>query len=1183
MELTSIITLVAYLVLALSLAIGFLFGLKRGLVRSSIRLGTFLVFVVIAGLITMPISNSIANIDISGIGWEVNGEVVSNLPDGITALLLQNEQISQAAAEMPSVLSLIESLPAAIISIVVFILLVLVMSFLSWIVYVIIEKFALKQSRLERKAKKQIKQDKKNLKGQIAKPSSVQVIVPKENRRRWLGSAVGLVFGFLFIFCLFVPISSLTSTISEIASSPSSPSVNAEQGGEFLTETSSDLLKYYLGEETISYVDAFSQSVPGKMLTLGGFDDVIFDALTSVSVNSEKFAFRKDVLTLTKVYDEYVFLVDEIGASENYKNVDFDKIERLLNQVLDMGIVRALAEEAVPYALTLVYDSEGFVNFEYNQEVKTALDNVVESLKSSKSGFVNTLKSDLSSVLKICQSACQVGLVDSWVGGERDLSTLVSSLSVEDYKLINSLTENLTSSYTLRCILTGGLNVAFEVVQDQTNDELYLGDLDQNKIDWALANSSLNSLLRNAVDGYLILDRNGIDQNNIENLFSEKFSTEDFNALISLVGSELELLKSSPLFVSQEINAYNQLVDYVILQEPFNELLDAPLLKSLNWEDEINQIKPSLTVLKEQGILDYAINNELDITEICTLLINEESLDNRTYVREVLKPLLDSRLSQKPIKYALELANENMDTLREKIGQEVVDIDLSNFTYLSAADKEEIINLLDGFVVMVVDFGFESFADDTLSTILSLNDQSLSGGVNSDYIVNIINPLSKISILRPTYNSIFQAAQNNEEFNQYLTLGEAASEDFSWEEEFEIINVLLSIFEKENNGESVVNMLFPTGDIGSVEITNELISKIFNNLKLPLYETLPQSSSIRVMINNLYDSKILKQTLVYLINTLNESVGEQISSEENVVSISPIGLDRLTEDQEEDIVVILERLADCFDILTGENFDLGNMTDEEIEKVGSFLNSLKENAYDYSNSSPNPDCVLSSDGKTVENGGIFAELYIAMIDYAKQSYSFSGNVSYGEIEWINFLKTAQKLSSLSSGGNILDILADPESGVDVGDALEVVGASEDTSNKISDIQNSFVNVDSSSSQSFEDLSNSLGNITEENASEIVDIVQSAIGEDISSSVDLSYIQKEQAVSSRISLLMTTGITSENLEESLSDLCNGATLVLQRAVASGVTISSSLSTEKLSASIDSKTTDETVRNLVKALF
>ena len=201
MELTSIITLVAYLILLLSLAIGFLFGLKRGLVRSSIRLGTFLVFVVIAGLITMPISNSIANIDISGIGWEVNGEVVSNLPDGITALLLQNEQISQAAAEMPSVLSLIESLPAAIISIVVFILLVLVMSFLSWIVYVIIEKFALKQSRLERKAKKQIKQDKKNLKGQIAKPSSVQVIVPKENRRRWLGARpLALFAGFYLSF-----------------------------------------------------------------------------------------------------------------------------------------------------------------------------------------------------------------------------------------------------------------------------------------------------------------------------------------------------------------------------------------------------------------------------------------------------------------------------------------------------------------------------------------------------------------------------------------------------------------------------------------------------------------------------------------------------------------------------------------------------------------------------------------------------------------------------------------------------------------------------------------------------------------------------------------------------------------------------------------------------------------------
>ena len=47
-----------------------------------------------------------------------------------------------------------------------------------------------------------------------------------------------------------------------------------------------------------------------------------------------------------------------------------------------------------------------------------------------------------------------------------------------------------------------------------------------------------------------------------------------------------------------------------------------------------------------------------------------------------------------------------------------------------------------------------------------------------------------------------------------------------------------------------------------------------------------------------------------------------------------------------------------------------------------------------------------------------------MIDYAKSSYEISPTISYGEIEWINFLKTAKKLSEISDGnGDILDIIS----------------------------------------------------------------------------------------------------------------------------------------------------------------
>ena len=1177
-----------YLILILGLVIGFLFGLKRGLVRSSIRLGLFLVFVIIGGLITIPISNAIAKIDISGINWVVGEQTITTLPEGIKATLLQSEQIAKAVEEMPSLLSIIESLPSAIISILVFMLLVLIMSLLSWIVYIIIERFALRQSRLERKAKKQIKEDRKKLKGKLIKPTSVQIIVPKENRRRWLGAAVGTVCSFVFLFCLFIPISSITSTISQIASSSYSVSAEDSQQSELLTETSSDLLKYYIGEETISYVNAYSQSVPGKILTLGGFDDVIFDSFSSFSVNDEKISFRNDLLNVCKAYDELIFLIDQIGASENYKNIDFDKIESIFDKIFDIGFFRSVAEEAIPYALTFVYDSEAFVNFEYNQQVETAINNVVESLKSSKSGFVETLREDISYILKVCQSACEVGLVDSLMGGERDLSTFLNALTLENDKLLNSLTENLTSSFTLKSILTNGINLGFEIVKKETNDELYLGKLDQNKIDWGSANTSINSLIKNSIDAYNILDKYGMENFSfdIKFIFTENFKTSDFNNLIKIVSKELQLLRSSPLFVSQEINSYNQLVDYVVSQETANKLLDPSVLKEINFEQEFSNLIPALSTLKDQGVLEYIFEQNSNINGLCKLLVIEESLENKTYVETILKPVLDSKLSQKPIKFIFELFNENINSVREKIGQEVVEIDLSNFTYLSAADKEKFIDVFENLVLMVDNIGFDVFVNDTLSTILTLNDLSEKGTINSSFIVNILNSLSNISILKQTYNSIFVAAGNNESINQYVTLQEAAKEDFSWSKEFEVINKIIEILEKQNNGDSVISLIFPNNKFEKVEITNELISKIFDNLKLPLYETQPESSSIKVFVEKLYDSKILKQTLVYIVNTICENVAKAISTEESPVTLSKINLINLTADQEEDIVLVFESLANSFSILTKDNFDLGNMTDEEIEKIGVFLNSLKENAYDYQNGQPNPNCVLSADGKTVENGGIFAELYIAMIDYAKQTFSFSGDVSYGEIEWINFLKTAKKLEELSTNkGNILDILSDPESGVDVGEALSSVGVSQDTSSKISGVQDSFTNIDPTSSESFKDLSESLGNISQENADEIVNFVENTIGSDISSSVDLTQIQKEQAVSNRISILMKEGLTDGNLEESLTELCNGATIVLTRAVSLNVKIQNNSSSilQNIFTKIDEKTTDETVRSLVKTLF
>lgn len=1190
-----IIQLTLYILLFLGLLIGFLLGLKRGLVKSSIRLGTFVCFIIIAGLITVPISSALANIDISGLNWVVEGQVVKTLPEGIKSLILSSEQFSQAVNEMPSTMKLIEGLPTAIISMVVFMILVLVFTFLSWIVYVIIEKYALKQSRLERKYKQIEKKRKKQNSAQLIKPDTTQIILPKKKKYRWLGAGIGAICGFLFIFCFLVPVSSLTSTISEISSSSY---VSAEENSDnnnnndILSQTSSDLLNYYLGEETISLVNSYSQSVPGKILTLGGFDDVILDAITSINVNNEKIAFRSDFLKIAKTYDELVLLVEKIGLYENYSMIEFDKIESIVNKIFDLGLFKALAEEAVPYSLTYLYDSSSFVNFKYNEQVKNSIDKIINNLKLSKYGFVKTLHSDVLSVLNICQSACEIGLVDNLVGGVRDISTILNSLIKENNKLITSVSNNVTSSYSLKTLLTEGINIGFTWVEDKTNNELYLGEIKENLIDWNKTADSLKSIVVNTVEAFNVLDNYGF-KNVVENpkiIVSNEFETSDFNLLVDLLAKQLELIKSSPLFVSQEYNVYNQFIDYLSAKEPYSNLIDANIYKQINIEQEINSIKDSIVLLKDKEILNYLFNNKIYIDELCDLLIkNDGSLEN-TYIPEILKPILDSKLSQKPIKYALELANKNMDTLRKEIGKEVVDINLSNFTYLSASDKEQIIILLNNFVKMVSVTGFENFYSDTLNYIFNLNNPTSSGKLNSDYFVDVIVPLSKISILNETYKSIFVAI-NNSEYGEYFNTSEAGEDNFDWSYELEKLNSILSILEKEHNGTSIVKMVFPNMKLEKVTITNELISKIFDNLKLPLYETMPETSSIQIFVENLYDSKILKQTLVYILNVLNEQIANIISTETNSVTLSKLTLEDLTPSQEQHIVLVFESLADCFNVLSKESFKIDEMTDEEIVLVGSFFNKLKENAYDYKDGKPNPNCVLSQDGKTVVNGGIFAELYISFINYAKQTFDFSGEISYGKIEWINFLKTAKKLSEISKeNGNILDVISDPNSDVNLADGLEIIGVDKETTDKINNIQDSFK--DLNSPDNFKDLSNSLGSLTQDDANKIIDAVKTSTGYDISSSIDVSYLTLEKNVSNRINFLMTNfvegkilGITDSNINDSLKDLCCGAKIVLQKAVANGIKLNCSLSggLSELFEKIDLATTNIEIRNLVKALF
>ncbi len=1213
MDITLIITIVTYVLFFLGLLSGFLWGLKRGVKKSAIRLGTLVVFMIIAGLITAPISGALLKIDLSGFNLSVDGEMVTTIPETLKNLVLSNAQIADAAAEMPALMSIIEALPVAIMNIVVFFLLVFIMQFLSWIVFIILAKTALKEARLARQQKKQKKLEAKNVeKGQLIKPGAPSVaLAPKPKKYRWWGGAVGTVQGFVLLFLLFLPLTSLTTTISTIAHTDaetgiisSSELVVHAEDEKFLSETSADLLNYYVGEDIISYIDAFSGAVSTKILTIGGFDDVIFDAITSVPVNDENFAFRKDILDATKIYDEVVLFLDEFGSLPNYTQLNFNRVEKVVNLIFNMGLFKSLAEEAIPYGLTFFYDSDTYLEFPYNSEVKDTLDAMVADLKTSPEGFVKTLKSDIMSLVKVGSAATKSGLVDEVLASEISYENIISAIKKDNYALLSSISNNLFNSRSLQILIGNASNIGLAEAGNKirSDSSVDLGEIDYNNINWNNFKTNFYDLVKTGLDIYDILEPYGIQDiiSNPKMLVENSFGNNDLKSTIRLVGKELNLVKTSPLFAGQTtIKTCDVLIDQISSLDKVSDFIDTTTLKTINLEIELNILSTPIVQLKESGLLSYVLNQTVDINHICELLLAKPADSDDTYVRTILTPLLNSSLSQKPIKHAFELANQNIETLRNALGEQVVEIDLTNFTALTNAEKDSVVNIAENTANFITSVGYQGFKDDLVATIFSLNDETIenSSALKISYAKNILTNLETIDILYETYLSVFDGLSQNEQYNKYVDFGAVGQPGFSWENEFNCIVSFLDILETEIEGSISKEILFPTNSISDLNLDNSTMNAILDQLLLTYPDTTPERTSIGMMVDNIYTSRLLKQSLVFVLNTLNTKVSDIISTETDPVTLTDIELEQLTNDQKEDVVSVIEDLGKCFSILTDSSFNLETLTDGQIIKVGDFLNALRYNAYDCdSTGTPNILCVLTTDEKSVENGGIFAELYIALVNYSKQSFEFTSDVSYGTIEWVNFLRTAKKLSDIANGGgDILDLLSDPNSGVDVGEVLEVIGVEEEIADKINDIQDSFSNISPTSAESYEDLSNSLGALTGEDLISITETINNIAGTEVPTDIiSTDTLSKEQAVSLRISILMSNidmltgiplGITDTNLIESLTDLCNGATYVLAQATSNGTVLDCTITGGKvaLATEIDNATSNLTVRQLVKTLF
>ena len=370
--------------LVLTIAIGLCMGLIRGLKRSSLHLLFFVASVILAYFITKPITGAVLGIKIT-----IDGTTLS-INDQIIKYVQENFDISNFATAS----EFLTKLPNALVSPVMFIVLTTLSYIVFDIIYLIVARIAF---------------GKKKKDFEVHKPY------------RAYGSLIGVLEAFLFMFITFAPLTSLTKTYQQICeySAPQSTETTslADSNIIYLQETQEvtddidntenkkidtvgDKITSVLPKAVHEGILAYNNCVIGKIAGAGGIGNALFDGLSNFKLNDEKIEFRKEIVTMTSTYDDFVIVYNTILA-DDYTTVDFKNFRTHVEKFMDDGLFKTVVADSVRDFVTKYEQITTDLNLELPQIVTDYVQEISSVFSAKNFDAVAYLKNDILKLVDV--------------------------------------------------------------------------------------------------------------------------------------------------------------------------------------------------------------------------------------------------------------------------------------------------------------------------------------------------------------------------------------------------------------------------------------------------------------------------------------------------------------------------------------------------------------------------------------------------------------------------------------------------------------------------------------------------------------------------------------------------------------------------------------------------------------
>ena len=705
----AILMLILNIVFVVFIGVGFLQGLC-GVKKSALKFTCFIVGIVLSAFLTPVISKAVMQIQLS-----YNGQMMS-LSNIVLDMINQSLNIKDITSEIPALAELFQNIPLMVGNLLVFIILCYIMSFISWVIYKVLALVFIKKDSYEMRQGKKVK--------------------IKTKKYRWWGGAIGVVQGFILMFVTFAPISGIVGLVNELSASTV---VVAEESVDYELSPTASLLNENLPKDIKELFEAYDKTAVGWTTGIFGLDNITFNNISSIRVNEHTISLRDEVLNLSNVYDNISFLLKiDFNDLSSLELINYSKVEKAINYVFESNILKSVMNDLVNYGFDEILKLDDIKN---SQDYTDAI-TLIKNEFNTDGQILQNLKTEFLTCIDTLELIAESGLLDMIIPDEDEtviVNEIIDLLSEENNELFNELIDKTFSSKlitaTVPVVVNIGINELETLLENEFEKDVLLGRVDVSNTQLAIRKQDLKLLGGHFLNAYHNLK--DIDSEEIKNNYTTLFGYNLGDAAVSL-GSAIDVFKNMPIFSSTGI--YENLIE-ALDAEPYNKYIDFDILKTTSvWTTEMQNFSKVFNAIVKSNAISYIEKTDdgytiLDenISKFISCLAEKKEINgtSKTYIRQTLEPLLESKALKKSLELLLGELGEIIDGLGDLIVEDAKLGKLYIKDIYNETEQEKILAFFDNAVAYVKEIDVANLKQDPFMVILKSDLARLGSALDS--------------------------------------------------------------------------------------------------------------------------------------------------------------------------------------------------------------------------------------------------------------------------------------------------------------------------------------------------------------------------------------------------------------------------------------------------------------------